>query len=80
MVFFMSFAMAVFTFVNVWCVTLFIALPMWIVRGTHSRPEEYQASPKQIYWRKIAVTNSIIALVATAAIALVIETGIVPVK
>jgi predicted secreted protein len=76
----MSFSMAIFTFINVWCVTLFATLPMSIVRGDHQTAMEYQAAPKKIIWRRIAIINTIVALIVTAAIALVIKTGIVPVK
>lgn len=76
----MSVAMAIFTFINVWCVTLFVTLPMGISRGEHESALEYEASPKKIYWRRIISLNTVIALVVTATIALIIETGIVPVR
>jgi predicted secreted protein len=76
----MSIAMAIFTFLNVWCITLFATLPMYIIRGRHENPTEYEAAPKHIYWRRLFITNSCIALGLTATIALIIKTGIVPVR
>lgn len=76
----MSLSMAVFTFLNVWCVTLFISLPLGIVREKHESAMEYEAAPKRIYWRKIAIINTIIAVIVTAALAIIIKTGIVPVR
>ena len=76
----MSILMAIFTFVNVWCITLFATLPMGIARGTHETALEYESAPKKIYWRRIAIINTLVALVVTAIIAIIIKTGIIPVK
>ena len=78
--FIMSLLMAVFTFLNVWWITLFATLPMCIERGTTDSSLDYQAAPKKIHWRRIVKINTLIAFVATLLLALTIESGIVPVK
>ena len=76
----MSVSMAIFTFINVWCVTLFVALPLGIIRSTPQTSLEYAAAPKKIHWRKIFRINTLVAAIVTALIALIIKTGIIPVR
>lgn len=76
----MSWWMAVFTFVNAWCITLFAVLPLCIERGEHDSQMEYKAAPRRVHWRRIVRINTVVALLVTAALALIIKTGIVPVK
>lgn len=78
--FFMSIWMALFTFINAWCITLFAVLPTSIEHGPHDSAMDYEAAPKRINWRRIIRINTIVALLVTAALALVIKTGIVPLK
>lgn len=76
----MSVSMAIFTFINVWCVTLFLALPFGIETGPRDNTSEYEAAPRRIDWKKIVVIDTLLSLVITAAIAIIIKTGIVPVR
>ena len=78
----MSWLMAIFVFLNAWWVVLFITLPLGIEPASKN-PEpgmEYIAAPRRIHWRKIFIWNTALALGCTALLALVIESGIVPVR
>jgi predicted secreted protein len=75
----MTVSMAIFTYINVWCIALFLALPFCIERGPAESSRDYIGAPKRIAWKKIVVIDTIMSLVITATIALVIKTGIVPV-
>lgn len=76
----MSVSMAIFTFINVWCVALFLALPFGIETGPRGNASEYAAAPRRINWKKIVIIDTLLSIVITAAIALIIKTGIVPVR
>ena len=76
----MTLPWAIFTLVNSWFICLFIVLPLSVERGRHDSSLDYEAAPKKIRWKKILLLNTLVACVLTAAIALVIKTGIVPVK
>ena len=76
----MTLPMAIFTFLTSWCITLFAVLPLGIERGQHDAEMEYKAAPKRIRWKRIALINTLLALAVTALLALVIKTGIVPVR
>ena len=76
----MTIPLAVFTVVVTWCISLVAVLPLVIERGSHDSPLDYVAAPKRIRWKKLLVVNTLLALLLTAAIALIIKTGIVPVR
>lgn len=76
----MSISMMIFTFINLCGVALFVALPLSIERGQHDETIAYQAAPKRIHWRKVFIITGAVALMGTLTIALIIKTGIVPVK
>lgn len=75
----MSISFAVFTFINAWWVSLFVVLPWSIERGENNTIE-YAAAPKRIRWRRVAVATTLLAIFFTAALALVIKSGIIPVR
>ena len=64
----MNISMAIFTFLNTWCIALFLVLPFFA--KTDRRP---------IPWKKIMVVDTIISFIIVAAIALIIKSGIVAV-
>lgn len=76
----MSVSMAIFTFLNCWAISLFLVLPFAMKYGVHTRSDDYVAAPKHIAWKKIVIMNTILSVVITATIAIIIKTGIVPVR
>lgn len=72
----MTWPMAIFTYVNLWWVSLFFAWPFSIEAGT---PEEaasnqgYAAAPKRIFWKKLLVLASLLSTLFTAVIAVIIH-------
>lgn len=76
----MSSSMAIFVFLNAWWVSLFIALPMSIERGEPDSKLEYVAAPKRIKWMRIIIITTILALIFTGALALLMKSGIIPVR
>ncbi|MFW0776619.1 MAG: DUF1467 family protein [Rickettsiales bacterium] len=70
----------IFIFINTWFISVFAVFPLCIKRGAHDSALDYEAAPKKIYWKKMLLLNTLIACLLTAVIALVIKTGIVPVK
>lgn len=75
---------AFFTFLNAWWVMLFVAIPFSIRHenkdGEKIEGESYIAAPKAIYWKKVIAIATSLAAFITVALALVIKSGIVPVK
>jgi predicted secreted protein len=81
----MTWPFAFFTFLNAWWVMIFVAVPLSIKYASgNERPpgaeEGYAAAPKVINWKKAVIIASILALAITVALALVIKSGIVPVR
>jgi predicted secreted protein len=76
----MSLSMTIFTFLNAWWISLFMVLPLSIERGERSSELEYAAAPKRIHWRRIMVVTTLLAVFFTAALALLIKSGIIPVR
>jgi predicted secreted protein len=76
----MSLSMAIFTFLNAWWVSLFMVLPLSIERGERDSELEYVAAPRRIHWRRILTLTTLLALFFTAALALLIKSGIIPVR
>jgi predicted secreted protein len=78
----MSWLMAIFTFLNAWWITLFVTVPLCIERPRENPadPLVYPAAPTRIHWRRLVRLNTVVAVVATAMLALVINSGIVPVR
>ena len=62
----MSWSFAIFTFINAWCVMLFMAVPL-AMRGHDDR-----ARPP---YQRIAVINTLAALALTGLLALLINSG-----
>lgn len=64
---------------------MFVAIPFSTkyAQETEKKPqasEGYIAAPQTIYWKKAIIIAMILALIVTLALALVIKSGIVPVK
>ncbi len=79
----MSFAMAIFTFINAWCISLFFVLPGAVVANEDTGvddPLHYAAAPKKIRWRRVLLLTTLWALLITTALALVIKSGIIPIR
>ncbi len=75
----MSVSFAIFTFINVWWVTLFFVLPFG-VRADADKGVGYVAAPKARRWKKVVLINSLVSVVVTAIIAVMIANGAVSLK
>ncbi len=78
-------AFALFTFLNAFWIMVFVAIPFSIKYEDESEikssaSEGYAAAPKTIHWKKAIIITTILALIVTLALALIIKSGIVPVK
>ena len=76
----MTLSMAIFVFINAWWISLFMVLPASIERGERDSQLEYAAAPKRIKWKRILVVTTLLALFFTAALALLIKSGIIPLR
>jgi len=76
----MTATFAVFTFLNAWMVALFLAFPFSIEMGEKESKLDYAAAPKTIRWKKLFLIATVIAAVFTVTLAIVIKSGIVPVR
>lgn len=79
----MPLTFAFFTFLNAWWIMLFVAIPFSTQYEEITEKqalEGYRAAPKAIYWKKAAIIATILAVLCTITLALVIKSGIVPVK
>ncbi len=80
----MPLSFAFFTFLNAFWIMAFIAIPFSTEyeEAEHSQQEQknYIAAPKRIYWKKVVIISAVLALFITVGLALVIKSGIVPVK
>ena len=79
----MPLTFAFFTFLNAWWIMLFVAIPFSTKYEEITEKqalEGYRAAPKAIYWKKAAIIATILAVLITITLALVIKSGIVPVK
>lgn len=67
--------MALFVYVNLWCVGLFFAFPFSMeAKDVANLPENdaYAAAPRKIYWKKLLILASVISAFMTASVAVVI--------
>jgi predicted secreted protein len=75
---------AFFTFLNAFWIMAFIAIPFSTEYEQVGEKKEnnynYAAAPKKIYWKKVVTIAAILAIIITAGIALVIKSGIIPLK
>jgi predicted secreted protein len=79
----MSVAFAIFTFVNAWCISLFFFLPGAIVVSEDTPaddPLHYAGAPRAIRWKRALWRCTLCAALITAVLALVIKTGIIPIR
>lgn len=76
----MSWSFALFVFLNAWCVSLFLAFPFSIEMGEQQSELDYKAAPKKIQWKKLLIIATAIAVLFTLTLAIVIKSGIVPVR
>ncbi len=76
----MSLTFAIFTFLNAWAVALFLAFPFSIEMPEKQEGMDYVAAPKKIHWKKMAIIATVIAATFTLTLAIVIKSGIVPVR
>ncbi len=79
----MSWSFAFFTWLNAFWVMMFIAIPFSTEYESPREKENsyvYAAAPKKIYWKKVVAIAATLAIIITAMLALVIKSGIIPVK
>ena len=76
----MTLSLGIFTFINVWWVTLFFVLPFGVTMSTTENALDYAAAPKAHKWKKLFLINSIISLVVTLCLAFMIHNGVVSLK
>jgi hypothetical protein len=80
----MGWSFAFFTFLNAFWIMAFIAIPFSTEYENQGEKKgnnyDYAAAPKKIYWKKVVTIAAILAIIITAVLALVIKSGIVPVK
>ncbi len=76
----MSLSFAAFTFLNAWCLSLFMVAPFFVTAAKSSQKEDYAAAPAPMPWRRIIRINTLVALVITAGLALLIKSGIIPIR
>ncbi len=76
----MSISMGIFTFINAWWISLFFMLPFSIEAPGKQEDIGYAAAPKKIRWKRLLAGATMIAIFVTVTLALVIKSGIVPVK
>jgi predicted secreted protein len=69
-----------FVFLNAWFVALFLAFPFSIEMGESHNAMDYQAAPKKIRWKKLLIIATIIAALFTLTLAIVIKSGILPLR
>jgi len=80
----MTWSFTFFTFLNAFWVMAFIAIPFSTEYESQAEKKgsyyDYAAAPKKIYWKKVVIIAAILAIIITVGLALVIKSGIVPVK
>jgi len=74
----MTISMTLFTFVNIWCLLMFAVTPFFIRPAENHAAHEYAAAPKSIGWKKALLVNTLLAVIVTAALAMLIRSGIIP--
>lgn len=72
--------MATFTFINAWWISVFLVLPFSIETPERPGDNTTPAAPRRIYWKRIVIGATILAFFFTLTLALVIKSGIVPVR
>ena len=75
----MSISLWIFTYLNVWWVTLFMVLPIGVKRVENPDSTHYAAAPEKPMMRKKVIITSLLALVFTC-IDWVIGSGIINVR
>jgi predicted secreted protein len=76
----MTISFTFFTFLNAWFVALFLAFPFSIEMPEKTQGIDYVAAPKKIHWKKLAIIATVIAFLFTLTLAIVIKSGIVPLR
>lgn len=76
----MTLSMAIFTFINAWWISVFLMLPFSIETPEKADEHTTPAAPKKIHWKRIVTGATLLAFFFTLTLALVIKSGIVPVK
>jgi predicted secreted protein len=76
----MSLSFAIFTFLNVWWVMLFMLLPVGIKTPRTRGEGDYAAAPRPHRWKRLFLINSAASLVVTLLIALLVNSGAIPLK
>jgi len=74
----MTLSTALFTFINVWCLTLFFVFAFSVKPENKTSPLDYVAAPKSLAWKKIVLLNTAISFGITLIIALVIKCRLIP--
>ena len=75
----MTISFAIFTFINVWWITLFAVLPFHARRDEHTGVG-YKAAPQTPNWKKLCLINSAISLAVTGLLALLIQLQVISLK
>lgn len=70
----MSWQMALFTYINLWCLSLFFVWPFTIETSDQQAVSghEYGAAPRHIHWKRMMIGTSILAALVTVLIATII--------
>ena len=76
----MSISFAFFTFLNAWFVALFLAFPFSVEIAENYDALEYHAAPKRIRWKRLFTIATVVAITFTLGLAIVIKSGILPVR
>lgn len=76
----MSLAMAIFTYLNAWFISLFFVLPFGVKRDEQAGARDYAAAPAPMKWRKLFIINSFVGLGFTLAIYWLVGSGLISVR
>jgi predicted secreted protein len=77
----MKLTFLLFIYVNAWFVCLFMVLPFFVKAQSKEEGEVvYAGAPRSIVWKRALLVNSLVALVATGAMAWLIQSGLINVK
>jgi len=72
----MTISFAFFTFLNAFWIMAFFAVPFSVVYA----PDQKGAAPQSINWKKLVKLAAFLAFFVTAALALIIKSGIIQVR
>jgi predicted secreted protein len=77
----MTLGFAFLTFINAWWIALFAVIPFHVDFSQQGRDRaDYVAAPTRINWKKICLRTTLVAALLTLALALLLESGIVPLR